>query len=80
MTKDPVCRMTISDDKATEKAEYKGKTYYFCGGAGYPSAGTPRGDAGTHPQGGSGSERFEKDPEKYLPEKHLKDEADWIKG
>lgn len=28
---DPVCRMTISEEKAVEKAEYKGKTYYFCG-------------------------------------------------
>lgn len=27
--KDPVCGMTV-DPKTAEKAEYKGKTYYFC--------------------------------------------------
>ncbi len=31
MTVDPVCRMTISEEKAEEKIEYKGKNYYFCG-------------------------------------------------
>jgi YHS domain-containing protein len=28
--KDPVCGMTIDPSKAKGKAEYKGKTYYFC--------------------------------------------------
>jgi YHS domain-containing protein len=28
-TKDPVCGMTV-DPKTAEKADYKGKTYYFC--------------------------------------------------
>ena len=27
--KDPVCGMTV-DTKSAEKADYKGKTYYFC--------------------------------------------------
>ena len=27
--KDPVCGMTV-ETKSSEKAEYKGKTYYFC--------------------------------------------------
>ncbi|HLE09193.1 MAG TPA: YHS domain-containing protein [Thermodesulfobacteriota bacterium] len=27
---DPVCKMPVSEDKAPEKLEYKGKTYYFC--------------------------------------------------
>lgn len=31
MTKDPVCRMTLSEDRAPEKAEYKGMEYFFCG-------------------------------------------------
>lgn len=31
MATDPVCRMTISEEKAVEKTEYNGKTYYFCG-------------------------------------------------
>lgn len=31
MTKDPVCRMNLSEDRAPEKMEYKGDTYYFCG-------------------------------------------------
>lgn len=30
MVKDPVCKMTLSEEKAPEKTEYKGKTYYFC--------------------------------------------------
>lgn len=30
MAKDPVCKMDLSEEKAAEKAEYKGKTYYFC--------------------------------------------------
>ena len=28
--KDPVCGMTIDPAKAKGKADYKGKTYYFC--------------------------------------------------
>jgi YHS domain-containing protein len=28
--KDPVCGMTIDPAKAGGKADYKGKTYYFC--------------------------------------------------
>jgi YHS domain-containing protein len=28
--KDPVCQMTVDPKTASEKAEYKGKTYYFC--------------------------------------------------
>lgn len=31
MTVDPVCRMKLSEEKAVEKVEYKGKVYYFCG-------------------------------------------------
>jgi YHS domain-containing protein len=30
MVKDPVCGMEVDEQKATEKVEYKGKTYYFC--------------------------------------------------
>ena len=30
MATDPVCKMPVSEDKAPEKLEYKGKTYYFC--------------------------------------------------
>ena len=30
MAKDPVCKMDVSEEKASEKTEYKGKTYYFC--------------------------------------------------
>jgi YHS domain-containing protein len=30
MAKDPVCRMTVDEEKAAAKSEYKGKTYYFC--------------------------------------------------
>jgi Cu+-exporting ATPase len=30
MAIDPVCKMTVSEDKAAAKSEYKGKTYYFC--------------------------------------------------
>lgn len=30
---DPVCKMTVTDDKETEKYEHKGQTYYFCSGA-----------------------------------------------
>lgn len=31
MATDQVCRMAISEEKAVETTEYKGKTYYFCG-------------------------------------------------
>lgn len=30
MKKDPVCYMEVDPKSATEKSEYKGKTYYFC--------------------------------------------------
>ena len=30
MVTDPVCKMTIDENKAAGKSEYKGKTYYFC--------------------------------------------------
>lgn len=30
MTKDPVCKMNIDENKAVAKSIYKGKTYYFC--------------------------------------------------
>jgi len=30
MAIDPVCRMKIDEKKAAAKADYKGKTYYFC--------------------------------------------------
>jgi YHS domain-containing protein len=30
MEKDPVCAMTVDEEKAAAKSEYKGKTYYFC--------------------------------------------------
>ncbi len=30
MVKDPVCKMTIDEDKALHKTDYKGTTYYFC--------------------------------------------------
>ncbi len=30
MVKDPVCKMSIDEDKTTERSEYKGKTYFFC--------------------------------------------------
>jgi YHS domain-containing protein len=30
MAKDPVCEMTVDEEKAAAKSEYKGKTYYFC--------------------------------------------------
>lgn len=30
MTTDPVCGMTVDDTTAKLKAEYQGKTYYFC--------------------------------------------------
>lgn len=65
MATDPVCRMTISEEKpvpaglkqgAVEKAEYKGKTYYFCGKG--------------------CKERFIKEPEKYLGG----EKKDWVKG
>ena len=30
MVTDPVCKMTIDENKAAGKSEYNGKTYYFC--------------------------------------------------
>jgi Cu+-exporting ATPase len=30
MVKDPVCGMEVNEQTATQKAEYGGKTYYFC--------------------------------------------------
>ena len=30
MAIDPVCKMTVNEEKAAAKTEYKGKTYYFC--------------------------------------------------
>ena len=30
---DPVCKMTVTDEKETERHEHNGQTYYFCSGA-----------------------------------------------
>jgi YHS domain-containing protein len=30
MAIDPVCKMTVDENKAAGKSEYNGKTYYFC--------------------------------------------------
>lgn len=30
MAIDPICKMTVDENTAKHKAEYKGKTYYFC--------------------------------------------------
>jgi YHS domain-containing protein len=30
MVTDPVCKMTIDENKAVAKSDYNGKTYYFC--------------------------------------------------
>ena len=30
MSIDPVCKMTVEEDQAAAKAEYKGAIYYFC--------------------------------------------------
>ena len=30
MVTDPVCKMTIDENKAAGKSEYLGKAYYFC--------------------------------------------------
>jgi Cu+-exporting ATPase len=30
MVKDVVCGMTIDENKAAAKSDYKGQTYYFC--------------------------------------------------
>jgi len=30
MVKDPVCHMDVDEKKATEKYDYRGRTYYFC--------------------------------------------------
>ncbi len=44
---DPVCNMTLKVDESSEKIEYKGSEYYFCGNI--------------------CRDRFEKDPERYIP-------------
>ena len=30
MAIDPVCKMTVEEDKAVATSEYQGKKYYFC--------------------------------------------------
>jgi len=30
MTKDPVCGMQVDEKQAAAKADYQGRTYYFC--------------------------------------------------
>lgn len=30
MATDPVCKMTVKPEKAAARAEYRGRTYYFC--------------------------------------------------
>ena len=30
MAIDPVCKMTVDEQTAAAKSDYKGKTYYFC--------------------------------------------------
>ena len=30
MAKDPVCNMTVDEQKAAATSSYKGMTYYFC--------------------------------------------------
>jgi YHS domain-containing protein len=30
VAQDPVCKMQVEEKKAVAKAEYMGKTYYFC--------------------------------------------------
>ena len=30
MAIDPVCKMTVEEDKAAATSDYKGSTYYFC--------------------------------------------------
>lgn len=30
MATDPVCKMTVDEQKPAGKSEYQGKTYYFC--------------------------------------------------
>jgi len=30
MAVDPVCKMTVEENKAAATSEYAGKTYYFC--------------------------------------------------
>jgi Cu+-exporting ATPase len=30
MVTDPVCKMTIDENKAAGKSDYGGKTYFFC--------------------------------------------------
>lgn len=31
MTTDPVCKMTLDEEKAPYRSEHAGKTYFFCG-------------------------------------------------
>jgi YHS domain-containing protein len=33
MAKDPVCGMSVNENDAPARAEYQGKTYYFCSAA-----------------------------------------------
>jgi len=35
MAVDPVCKMEVEPESAPAKAEYKGKTYYFCAPAAF---------------------------------------------
>ncbi len=30
MTKDPVCGMDVNENQAKAKADYEGRTFYFC--------------------------------------------------
>lgn len=30
MTRDPVCRMSVEEEKAAATSVYQGRTYYFC--------------------------------------------------
>lgn len=30
MPRDPVCGMNVSEDRATARSEYRGRSYYFC--------------------------------------------------
>ena len=84
MTKDPVCGMTLMEEKAPFRHEYKGVMYYFCG-AGCKERSLPdrqssyRDDPVTLASIASEglwprAERFERDPEKYLSGRPV----DWI--
>lgn len=33
MTRDPVCGMEVDEQRAVAKADYQGKTYFFCSDA-----------------------------------------------